>query len=252
VPSGMDNTPGSHSLIMDRQVTERAKKDAGYRAAELVGEGMVIGLGTGSTVVYAMERLGARIAEGAVVTGVPTSYQAAIRAREFGIPLTSLDEHPVLDLAIDGADQVDPDRRLIKGRGAAQTREKCVAAAAKHLVIVVHASKIAGRLDAPVPVEVIPFALTPVREEIVRLGGLPVLREGIGGKDGPVVTDNGNFILDCLFKHIGDPEALEQELDSLPGVLCSGLFTRYADKTTVVIGEANGTRMMPDREKEKR
>lgn len=237
---------------MDRQATERAKKDAGYRAAELVGEGMVVGLGTGSTVVYAMERLGARIAEGAEVLGVPTSFQAAIRAREFGIPLTSLDDHPVLELAIDGADQVDPDRRLIKGRGAAQTREKCVAAAAEHLVIVVHASKVAGQLDAPVPVEVIPFALTPVREEIVRLGGLPVLREGIGGKDGPVVTDNGNFILDCLFKHIEDPEALERELEILPGVLCSGLFTRYADKTTVVIGEAHGTRLMPDREKEKR
>ena len=224
---------------MDMQAAERAKKEAGYEAAGLVRDGMVIGLGTGSTVLYAMERLGVLIEEGLSVTGVPTSFQSASRARQFGIPLTTLDECPVLDLAIDGADQVDPGRRLIKGRGAALTREKCVAAAAEQLVIVVDASKIAGWLDAPVPVEVLPFAVTPVIGAVIRLGGRPVLREG-SGKDGPVVTDNGNFILDCVFGRIGEPEELEDRLTSLPGVLTCGLFTRFCEKTTVLAGDPGG------------
>jgi ribose 5-phosphate isomerase A len=224
---------------MDMQAAERAKREAGYEAAGLVRDGMVIGLGTGSTVLYAMERLGVLVREGLSVTGVPTSFQAAIRAREFGIPLTTLDECPVLDLAIDGADQVDPCRRLIKGRGAAHTREKCVAAAAKQLVIVVDSSKIVSILDAPVPVEVLPFALTPVCQAVTRLGGRPVLREG-SGKDGPVVTDNGNLILDCMFGRITEPEEWEDRLTSLPGVLSCGLFTRFCEKTTVLAGESGG------------
>jgi ribose 5-phosphate isomerase A len=224
---------------MDAAMAERAKKEAGYEAAGLVSDGMVIGLGTGSTVFYAMERLGQMIQDGLTIEGVPTSFQAAIRAREFGIPLTSLDEHPLLDLAIDGADQVDPGLRLIKGRGAAQTREKCVAAAAGRLIIVVHASKISGWLDAPVPVEVLPFAVSPVAGAIMRLGGQPVLREG-SGKDGPVITDNGNFILDCRFGRIVEPDQLEDRLTALPGVLTCGLFTGYCEKTTLIAGEPGG------------
>jgi ribose 5-phosphate isomerase A len=224
---------------MDMQAAERAKREAGYEAAGLVRDGMVIGLGTGSTVLYAMERLGVLIKEGLSVAGVPSSFQAASRARELGIPLTTLDECPVLDLAIDGADQVDPCRRLIKGRGAAHTREKCVAAAAEQLVIVIHASKNVGWLDAPVPVEVLPFATAPVLDAVIRLGGRPVLREG-SGKDGPVVTDNGNFILDCMFGRIAEPEELEDRLTTLPGVLTCGLFTRFCEKTTVLAGNPDG------------
>jgi ribose 5-phosphate isomerase A len=125
----------------------------------MVEDGMVVGLGTGSTVFFAMERLGERIRrDGLTIAGVPTSYQAAIRAREYGIPLTSLDEHPEIDIAIDGADQVDPALNLIKGRGAALLREKCVADAARKVIIVVDPTKLVEAMRAPVPVEVLPFA----------------------------------------------------------------------------------------------
>lgn len=217
-----------------------SKRNAGYRAAEEVEDGMVVGLGTGSTVFFAMERLGERIAkDGLSIAGVPTSYQAAIRARRYGIGLTSLDEHPELDIAIDGADQVDPALRLIKGRGAALLREKCVCDAAKKVLIVVDPTKMVETLDAPVPVEVLPFALAPVSRRLAALGADPVLREGVK-KDGPVVTDNGNFILDCDFKAIADPGRLEAEISSIPGALECGLFSTYAEKITVIVGEEKG------------
>jgi len=218
------------------KAAHEGKRSAGYKAADLVRDGMAIGLGTGSTVLFAMERLQQRIRGGLKVSGVPTSYQTAIRAREFNIPLTTLDEHPVLDLAIDGADQVDPKFRLIKGRGAAQTREKCVAAAARRFIVVVDASKLTPCLNAPVPVEVLPFARTPVMAQLRALGGVPVVREGIK-KDGPVITDNGNFEIDCSFGAIGDPEALEAALAGIPGVVGTGLFTGFCKKTNVIAGD---------------
>jgi len=214
-----------------------SKRNAGYRAAGEVEDGMVVGLGTGSTVFFAMERLAERIErEGLAIDGVPTSYQAAIRARRYGIPLTSLDEHPELDIAIDGADQVDPALRLVKGRGAALLREKCVCDAARKIFIVVDPTKMVDTLNAPVPVEALPFALTPVSRRLASLGADPVLREGVK-KDGPVVTDNGNFILDCDFKTITDPGRLEAEIASIPGALECGLFSAYAEKITVIVGE---------------
>jgi ribose 5-phosphate isomerase A len=217
-----------------------AKRNAGYRAAEEVRDGMVVGLGTGSTVFFAMERLGERIIrEGLCVAGVPTSYQAAIRARRYGIPLTSLDEHPELDIAIDGADQVDPALRLIKGRGAALLREKCVCDAARRVFIVVDPSKMVDTLNAPVPVEVLPFAVEAVSRRLAALGADPVLREGVK-KDGPVVTDNGNFIIDCDFKAIAEPGRLEAEIASIPGALECGLFCGYMEKITVIVGEEKG------------
>lgn len=232
----MDNTPAGYSCCMDAEAAVRGKKRAGYEAAGLISDGMVIGLGTGSTVLYTMERVGVMVREGMAVAGVPTSFQTAIRARDFGIPLTTLDDHPVLDLAIDGADQVDPLRRLIKGRGAALTREKCVAAAADRLIIVVDPTKIVRCLDAAVPVEVLPFAATTVAHAINRMGGRSTLREG-SGKDGPVVTDNGNFVLDCTFGRIEEPELLEDRLTALPGVITCGLFTGFCEKTTVITGD---------------
>ena len=218
---------------------DAGKRAAGHAAAGLVEDGMVVGLGTGSTVLFAMERLGERIGEGLAVTGIPTSFQAEIRARALGIPLTTLQDHPAPDLAIDGADLVDPGKRLIKGRGGALTREKVVAAAAGRLVIVVDQEKCARVLRGVVPVEVLPFALLPVTRGIGALGGTPLLREG-SAKDGPVVTDNGNFILDCGFRKIPDPEGLEADLDSLPGVISSGLFTRMTGKTEVIVGKTAG------------
>jgi ribose 5-phosphate isomerase A len=212
------------------------KRAAGYMAAEMVKDGMVVGLGTGSTVHYAIERLAERVKAGLQVTGIPTSFQTAMRAREAGIRLTTLDDNPVPDIAIDGADEVDPAFRLIKGRGAAHLREKCVAAAAQQFVVVVDEAKIVRELGkVAVPVEVLPFAVAPVMARFKSLGGKPVIREAVK-KDGPVITDNGNFIIDCQFASIGDPLELEAAIAAIPGVLESGLFCRYTEKTTVIIG----------------
>jgi ribose 5-phosphate isomerase A len=212
-----------------------AKSAAGFRAADMVEDDMVIGLGTGSTVFYMIERLSARVREGLRVAGVPTSYQTAMRAREYGIPLTTLDDYPVIDLAIDGADEVDPCLNLIKGRGAAHTREKCVAAAAFRFIVVVDEQKVVPRLSAPVPVEVIPFAVRPAMSQLREFGCLPVIREGVK-KDGPVITDNGNFIVDCTFAEIPRPAELEAMIARVPGVVESGLFCGFAEKTTVIVG----------------
>ena len=211
------------------------KKRAAYRAADLVENEMVVGLGTGSTVYFTLERLSARIKDGLSIRGVPTSLQTIIRARLFHIPLVALEEVDHLDIAIDGADQVDSHGYLIKGRGGAHTREKCVADATHELVIVVTPQKLSECLDIPIPVEVIPFAWAHVSRAIHSLGGTASLREGYG-KDGPVITDNGNFLLDCDFGIISDPSKLERELDTIPGVVGTGLFTRFSQKTKVVVG----------------
>jgi ribose 5-phosphate isomerase A len=230
-------------IIMDALVPDVAKQAAGIRAAEMVEEGMVIGLGTGSTVLFAMQQLSREVRDGLDITGVPTSFQAAMRARELGIPLTTLDDHPVLDLAIDGADQVDPGFRVIKGRGAAQLREKCVAAAAGRFIIVADPGKIVRVLDAAVPLEVLPFAVTPVLSALRGLGGEPVLREG-QKKDGPVITDNGNMVIDCRFGLIPRPEQLELTLTTIPGVLSCGIFSGFTEKTTVIVGDVAGARVL--------
>jgi ribose 5-phosphate isomerase A len=219
------------------------KRNAGCRAADLVEDGMVVGLGTGSTAACALERLAERIQEGLRIQGIPTSLQAGMLAREFGIPLTTLDEYPEPDMAIDGADQVDGRLRLIKGRGAALTREKVVAAASRELVIVADESKLVATLDAPVPVEVIPFALHPVILGIRSIGGEPVIRTGVR-KDGPVVTDNGNLVLDCSFGSLDRPEEMEGLLSLMPGVLSCGLFCEFVDKTTVILGGDQGCRVL--------
>jgi ribose 5-phosphate isomerase A len=220
-----------------------AKRAAGYLAADMVEDGMVLGLGTGSTVFYALERLSTRIREGLRISGVPTSYQTARRAHEYGIPLTTLDADPVIDLAMDGADQVDVQLRLIKGRGAALTREKCVAAAALRFIVVVDEQKMVPVLFGLVPVEVIPFAIRPVMTSLQGLGCIPHLRDGIK-KDGPVITDNGNFIVDCEFGEIGNPEELECQIAAIPGVVESGLFCSFTKKTTVVVGNQKKCRII--------
>jgi len=216
------------------------KKNAGYFAADLIQDGMVVGLGTGSTVFFAMERLSERIStEGLDITGVPTSFQASMRAREYGIPISTLDEYPALDIAIDGADKIDSSLRMIKGRGAAQTMERCVADASGLFVVVADESKMCEKLHGPVPVEVLPFALGLFIRRIRELGGTPSIRTGVN-KDGPVITDSGNFEIDCDFGMIEGPEMLQSTLNNLPGVLSCGLFTEFTDRTKVVIGNENG------------
>lgn len=222
---------------------QQAKQHAGYYAADLVEEGMTVGLGTGSTVFFAMERLSERISGGLSIRGIPTSEQASLRARAYGIPLTTLSDTPEIDIAIDGADQVDPALQLIKGRGAAHVRERVVAEAARKLVIVVDGGKLTDVLSAPVPVEVIPFAASIVSARIGDMGGKCVLREGVK-KDGPVVTDNGNWILDCSFGAIQKPAALEACINNLAGVLGCGLFSEFQSKTIVVVGEPGGVRLL--------
>jgi len=210
---------------------ERAKKKAALEAVQLVEDGFVIGLGSGSTVAYAIEEIGKRIrGKNLRVLGVPTSHQASLLAIESGIPLTTLNEHPQLDLAIDGADQIDKELNLIKGMGGALTREKIVASASKKLVIVADETKLVDKLgtDQPVPVELLPFALPTVMSKIKEMRGKPVLREA-KGKVGPVITDNGNFIIDADFAQISAPKELNTRLKLIPGVIETGLFIEMAD-----------------------
>ncbi len=210
---------------------EKAKERTAAEAVKLVEDGFVIGLGSGSTVAYAIREIGRKIkTEKLRVSGVPTSHQALILAVKSRVPLTTLDENPQLDLAIDGADQIDEKLDLIKGMGGALTREKIVASAAKKFVIVADETKLTENLggNQPVPVEVLPFALTAVTTEIRKIGGKPVLRES-KGKVGPVVTDNGNFIVDVDFGLIKAPKQLDLQIKTIPGVIETGLFIEMAD-----------------------
>lgn len=216
----------------EKDFVEKAKKNAALEAVRHVKDNFVIGLGSGSTVAYAIEEIGNRIErEGLRVLGVPTSYQASMLAVKHGIPTTTLDEHPTLDLTIDGADQIDTKLNLIKGMGGALTREKIVAAASKNLIIVADESKkvkVLGQNNHPVPIEVIQFAAKPVMLKIKQMGGTPNLREG-KGKVGPVITDNGNVIIDADFGVVHKPAELELKLKSIPGVVETGFFIKMVD-----------------------
>lgn len=226
---------------MPLSIIEQAKKAVGEKVATLVVSGMRLGLGTGSTAAWAIRAIGRRVREeGLQVVGVPTSYAAEQLARAEGIPLVTLADVEELDLAFDGADEVSPALDLIKGRGAAHTREKVVATQARRFVVLVDASKLVPRLGTrcPVPVEVLPMAAVPVMRQLRRMGAEPVLRMG-KAKDGPVVTDQGFWVIDAHFPEgIDDPQALAMTLSTIPGVLDHGLFLGMA--TDVLVGEANG------------
>jgi ribose 5-phosphate isomerase A len=219
---------------MKRGGSDEAKRRAGEAAADAVDDGQVVGLGTGSTAAHAIRALGRAVDSGLDVRGIPTSYQSRELAREEGIPLTTLDD-ATPDVAIDGADQV-ADGDLIKGGGAAHAREKLVDAAADRLLVVADETKLADALSVPVPVELIPDAREPVAARVRELGGEPDLRAA-ERKDGPVVTDNGNLVLDCAFGSVEDPVALSGELSAIPGVLEHGLFVDLADAVYVGTGD---------------
>jgi ribose 5-phosphate isomerase A len=217
---------------------EALKKAVGRSVAEMVEDSMILGIGTGSTAAYAVQEIGRRIrSDGLKVRGVATSFASERLARQWRIPLTTLDDAPELDFAFDGADEVDSNLNLIKGRGAAHTREKVVAAAAKRFVVLVDASKRVEVLGTrvPLPVEVLPMAVTPVTIRLETLGATVVLRQGIN-KDGPVVTDQGFWVLDARFQAIKDPVYLDQEINRISGVLEHGLFVGLA--TDVLVGLA--------------
>jgi ribose 5-phosphate isomerase A len=214
---------------------EQAKKRASKEAVKHVEDGFILGLGSGSTVAYAIQEIGKRIKqEGLNVSGVPTSHQAFALAIHNEIPTTTLDEHPQLNLAIDGADQIDTKLNLIKGMGGALTREKIVASVAKQVIIVADETKLTTKLGTKhaVPVEALPFAASTITSRVEKMGGKAVLRES-KGKIGPVVTDNGNFILDVNFGPINNPKELDCQLKSIPGILETGLFINMADITYV-------------------
>lgn len=219
-------------MKLEHSLVEEAKKKAALAAVKHVKDGFVVGLGSGSTAAYAIEAIGERVKrERLKLLAVPTSHQAFMLAVKHGIAVTTLDEHPVIDVTIDGADQIDPKLNLIKGMGAALAREKIVASASKLNIIIADESKkvrILGENNHPVPVEVLPFAITPVKRKIEALGGEAKLREG-KGKLGPVITDNGNAIIDAVFGEISAAAELELKLKMIPGVVETGLFINLAD-----------------------
>lgn len=214
------------------------KQEVGRAAANLVHSDSVVGLGTGSTTAYAIEYIGERLKKGEIsnIVGVPTSFQAQVLARQYGIPLTTLDVIDKMDIAIDGADEVDPAKNLIKGGGAAHTQEKIVDSLADTFVVVVDGGKLVDKLGSTflLPVEVLPMAMTPVMKKLAALGGKPKLRMGVK-KAGPVVTDQGNLVIDVKFDSIDDPATLEKTINNIPGVLENGLFVGVAD--IILVGE---------------
>lgn len=222
----------------DMDPVKLMKQEVGRAAAAQVKSGAIVGLGTGSTTAFAIQFIGERLAAGELkdIVGIPTSFQASVLAKKHGIPLTTLDEAPRIDVAIDGADEVDPQQNLIKGGGAAHTREKVVDGLAERFIVVVDSSKLVDKLGSTfaLPVEVLPMAVTPVTRALEALGGTPELRMGVN-KDGPVITDQGNMVLDVKMTGIDDPAALEKTINNIPGVLENGLFVGLADE--VLIGE---------------
>lgn len=200
------------------------KKSVGLYAASLVKDGDIVGLGTGSTTAFTIIELGRRIREeGISIYGIPTSFQAKLLAVESNIPITSIDEHDI-DIAIDGADEVDPTLCLLKGRGGALLQEKIIDYNANRFVVVCEERKLVEKLGKffPVTIEVFPLAYRKVYELLSSFGN-PVLRKG-DNKDGPVMTDNGNFIID-LFTSVENPKSMEKELNDIPGIFENGIFT---------------------------
>ena len=220
---------------------QEEKRRAALEAVKHVKDGFIVGLGSGSTAAFAIEALGERVKrEKLHVMGIPTSYQAFLLAVDCGIPITTLDEHPEINVTIDGADQITTELSLIKGMGAALAREKIVAAASKLNIIIVDEKKkvtLLGENNQVVPIEVLPFAISLAKRKIISAGGKPVVREG-NGKLGPVITDNGNALLDSYFGEIARPDELEVKLKMIPGVVETGFFVGLTDIAYVGMGAA--------------
>ncbi|QNJ27155.1 ribose 5-phosphate isomerase A [Synechococcus sp. SYN20] len=217
------------------------KQAVAEAAVAQIRDGMVVGLGSGSTAALMIQGLGARLAAGQLhdIVGVTTSFQGEVLAAELGIPLRALNAIDRIDLAIDGADEVDPSFQLIKGGGACHVQEKLVADRAERFIVVVDSTKLVQRLnlDFLLPVEVLPGAWVQVQSRLKSMGGVAELRMATR-KAGPVVTDQGNLVLDVRFEAgISDPIALERDINNLPGVLENGLFVNLADE--VLVGEIN-------------
>ena len=228
---------------------EAAKRLAAARAVDLVRPGMRLGLGTGSTAAHFVAMLGERVAQGLKVVGVPTSERTREQALSLNIPLSTLDETPELDLTIDGADEFDPQLRLIKGGGAALLREKIVAAASARMVVVTDRSKQVAMLGKfPLPVEVDRFGLESTRRHVLAAGQATgctgEVRLRMNGQGQVLVTDGGHAILDCVFGRIPDADALARLLNAIPGVVEHGLFIGMAK--AVIVADASGVELIGD------
>ena len=219
---------------------ELYKKAAGEKAVEYIEDGMVLGLGSGSTVFWTLKKLGELVDQGLNIKGIPSSLRTQGWAKDFNIPLTDFSEVEVLDLAIDGADEIDSNFNLTKGGGGSLVREKIVNAHAKKLIIIADQSKMVDELGKfPLPVEVLQFGWQRTAEKIAELGAKPVLRE----RDGSVfVSNNGNYILDCEFNSIPNPEKLHNSLKQLLGVVETGLFVNMTD--IVILAGAEGAKVI--------
>lgn len=222
---------------------EELKRQAAEQAVGYIQSGMVVGLGTGSTAVFAVRRIGELLAAGRLqrIVGIPTAEVTAREAERAGVPLGTLDDHPSVDVTIDGADEIDPQLNLIKGLGGALLREKIVAAASRRLIIIADDSKRVEQLGtrAPVPVEVVVFARRPVAGYLASLGARVVERR----KDGErFITDEGNLILDCHFPGLLNPSEMAQLICAQPGVVEHGLFLGMA--TEAIIAGERGVRVL--------
>jgi ribose 5-phosphate isomerase A len=221
-------------------ISEMNKKIAGEKAADFVKTGMAIGLGSGSTVYWTIKKLGELVKAGLQVKCIPSSMLTEKWAREFGIPLTDFSKEEKLDLTIDGADEIDPNFNLIKGGGGALLREKIVCASSSKVIIIVDHSKVVSQLGKfALPIEVVPFGWKITARKIAGLGCIPALRKN---GDAVFITDNGNYILDCKFPSIPDPETTDKTLKLLVGVVETGLFTGMTDK--VIIGKENQVKIV--------
>jgi ribose 5-phosphate isomerase A len=231
--------------LPERDDDVNPKQAAAEHGASLVKSGMVLGLGSGSTSTLMVQALGRKLRDGSLrnVVGVPSSSGIAAVAKESGVPLSTLDEHPVLDLNLDGADEVDPELGLVKGLGGALLWEKIVATASRQVVILVDETKLVTRLGtkAPLPVEVVPFGWKTHLAFVASQGGAPLLRTEPDGR--PFVTDEGNYILHCRFEGgIADPAELEARLLKRAGIVGTGLFLGIANQ--VIVGKVGGVEVL--------
>lgn len=220
---------------------KRLKRLAGEAACDFVKDGMVVGLGTGTTVHYTIKKLGRMVDKGLRIIGIPTSIKTENLARQCRIPLSNLNEHPNVNLSIDGADEVDPKLNLIKGMGGALVREKIVASVSNKMIIVADQSKQVSKLGSksPVPVEVLPFGWGAAMKKIEKMGAEVQLRRS---KNIAFISDNGNYTLDCRFGDIDSPKRLESKLNNIPGVVENGIFVKLA--TFALVGTDRGVEKM--------
>ncbi|SDW03569.1 ribose-5-phosphate isomerase RpiA [Paenibacillus sp. CF384] len=216
---------------------QETKRAAAEQAAAYIRDGMIVGLGTGSTAYWAIQKIGKQVKEGLSIQAVATSIESENLAKELGIPILSIAEVDSIDLTIDGADEVDNSWNLIKGGGGALLREKIIASASKELIIIVDESKQVSQLGKfPLPVEVVQFGYELSQRRLGKLGCVPQLRMS---KDKPFITDNGNYIVDCHFETIVHPGELHTAINMIPGVVDNGLFIKLATK--VIVGYNDGS-----------